>query len=58
MVDTYVSGAYGEICEGSTPFSDTIKKEWQYLPFFFIFNLETITFILLNLYFYICLPMI
>lgn len=27
MVDTCVSGAYEEIREGSTPFSDTIKKE-------------------------------
>ena len=27
MVDTYVSGAYEEIREGSSPFSDTIKEE-------------------------------
>lgn len=26
MVDTYVSGAYGEICVGSSPISDTIKE--------------------------------
>ena len=26
MVDTYVSGAYGEICVGSSPISDTIKQ--------------------------------
>ena len=26
MVDTYVSGAYGEICVGSSPISDTIIR--------------------------------
>ena len=29
MVDTYVSGAYGEICVGSSPISDTIYKTPQ-----------------------------
>lgn len=36
MVDTYVSGAYEEIREGSTPFSDTIKKEVIMASFLFI----------------------
>ena len=36
MVDTYVSGAYGEICVGSSPISDTIKKMMTFVIIFFI----------------------
>ena len=34
MVDTYVSGAYGEICVGSSPISDNKKERSK--PLFFI----------------------
>lgn len=37
MVDTYVSGAYGEICVGSSPISDTIKEVIK-ASFFNIFS--------------------
>ena len=37
MVDTYVSGAYGEICVGSSPISD-IKKGITYVIPFLIFE--------------------
>lgn len=36
MVDTYVSGAYGEICVGSSPISDTIKE--VIMASFFLFT--------------------
>ena len=35
MVDTYVSGAYGEICVGSSPISD-IKKRVTVVTLFLI----------------------
>ena len=34
MVDTYVSGAYGEICVGSSPISDIKKGITICYPFF------------------------
>ena len=40
MVDTYVSGAYGEICVGSSPISDTIKNKKE--DIFVIYEYATI----------------
>lgn len=35
MVDTYVSGAYRAICVGSSPISDTIKREVKTSLFYY-----------------------
>ena len=39
MVDTYVSGAYEEIREGSSPFSDIKFKEPKFFGSFLVFRI-------------------